>query len=49
MGGGGGEFDVAYTAAEAGKKVVTGEIKFAVCSANYLRSEEVEASASRST
>jgi hypothetical protein len=28
-----GEFDVAYTAAEAGKKVVTGEIKFAVCSA----------------
>jgi hypothetical protein len=30
----GGEFDVAYTAAEAGKKMVTGEIKFAVCSAN---------------
>jgi len=30
----GGEFDVAYTAADAGKKVVTGEIKFAVCSAN---------------
>jgi hypothetical protein len=30
----GGEFDVAYTAAEAGKKVVSGEIKFAVCSAN---------------
>jgi hypothetical protein len=29
----GGEFDVAYTAAEAGKKVVSGEIKFAVCSA----------------
>ncbi len=29
----GGEFDVAYTAAQAGKKVVTGEIKFAVCSA----------------
>jgi hypothetical protein len=29
----GGEFDVAYTAAEAGKKTVTGEIKFAVCSA----------------
>ena len=28
-----GEFDVAYTAAETGKKVVTGEIKFAVCSA----------------
>jgi hypothetical protein len=30
----GGEFDVAYTAAAAGKQVVTGEIKFAVCSAN---------------
>jgi hypothetical protein len=30
----GGEFEVAYTAAEAGKKVVTGEIKFAVCSTN---------------
>ncbi|MCA1664900.1 MAG: hypothetical protein LC659_11610 [Myxococcales bacterium] len=30
----GGEFDVAYTAADAGKKVVSGEIKFAVCSAN---------------
>ena len=30
----GGEFDVAYTAAEPGKKIVTGEIKFAVCSAN---------------
>jgi hypothetical protein len=29
----GGEFDVAYTAAEPGKKVVSGEIKFAVCSA----------------
>jgi hypothetical protein len=29
----GGEFDVSYTAAEAGKKTVTGEIKFAVCSA----------------
>jgi hypothetical protein len=29
----GGEFDVAYTSTEAGKKVVTGEIKFAVCSA----------------
>jgi|SRR6185312_8823007 len=29
-----GEFDIAYTAAEAGKKTVTGEIKFAVCSAN---------------
>jgi hypothetical protein len=29
----GGEFDVAYTAAEPGKKTVTGEIKFAVCSA----------------
>lgn len=29
----GGEFDVAYTAAAAGKKVVSGEIKFAVCSA----------------
>jgi hypothetical protein len=28
-----GEFDVAYTAAEAGKKTVSGEIKFAVCSA----------------
>jgi hypothetical protein len=29
----GGEFDVGYTAAAAGKKVVTGELKFAVCSA----------------
>ena len=29
----GGEFDVAYTAAQPGKKVVSGEIKFAVCSA----------------
>ncbi len=28
-----GEFDIAYTAAEAGKKTVSGEIKFAVCSA----------------
>ena len=30
----GGAFDVVYTAAQAGKKIVTGEIKFAVCSAN---------------
>lgn len=30
----GGEFDIAYTAADAGKKTVSGEIKFAVCSAN---------------
>ena len=30
----GGEFDVSYTAAQPGKKVVTGELKFAVCSAN---------------
>jgi hypothetical protein len=30
----GGAFDVAYTAAQPGKKIVTGEIKFAVCSAN---------------
>ena len=29
----GAEFDVAYTAAELGKKKVSGEIKFAVCSA----------------
>jgi hypothetical protein len=29
-----GAFDVAYTAAGPGKKVVTGELKFAVCSAN---------------
>jgi hypothetical protein len=29
-----GEFDIAYTAADAGKKTVSGEIKFAVCSAN---------------
>jgi hypothetical protein len=29
-----GVFDVAYTASETGKKTVTGEIKFAVCSAN---------------
>src|SRR6516165_10458996 len=29
-----GEFDVAYTASEPGKKTVSGEIKFAVCSAN---------------
>jgi hypothetical protein len=28
------EFDVAYTAAQPGKKTVAGEIKFAVCSAN---------------
>jgi hypothetical protein len=27
------EFDVAYTAAQPGKKVVAGELKFAVCSA----------------
>jgi hypothetical protein len=26
------EFDIAYTAAQPGKKTVTGEIKFAVCS-----------------
>ena len=38
----GGEFDVAYTAAEAGKKTVSGEIKFAVCSANTCDPEEVE-------
>ena len=30
----GGEFDVAYTAAQPGKKVVAGELKFAVCSTN---------------
>jgi hypothetical protein len=29
----GGAFDVAYTALQPGKKLVTGEIKFAVCSA----------------
>jgi hypothetical protein len=29
----GAEFDIAYTAAQLGKKVVSGEIKFAVCSA----------------
>src|SRR3954464_6033975 len=29
----GAEFDVAYTSAQPGKKVVSGEIKFAVCSA----------------
>lgn len=29
----GGEFDVAYTAQNAGKQKVTGELKFAVCSA----------------
>src|SRR5579864_5114581 len=29
----GGEFDVGYTAQNAGKQKVTGEIKFAVCSA----------------
>lgn len=29
----GGEFDVAYTAQQAGKQKVSGEIKFAVCSA----------------
>lgn len=29
-----GEFDVAYTASEPGKKTVSGEIRFAVCSAN---------------
>ncbi|MDB4969635.1 MAG: hypothetical protein JWN44_5324 [Myxococcales bacterium] len=29
----GAEFDVAYTAAQPGKKVVSGELKFAVCSA----------------
>jgi hypothetical protein len=28
-----GEFDVAYTSSETGKKTVSGEIKFAVCSA----------------
>jgi len=30
----GGQFDVSYTAAAAGKQTVTGELKFAVCSAN---------------
>lgn len=30
----GGEFDVAYTASEPGKKTIMGEIKFAVCSTN---------------
>jgi hypothetical protein len=30
----GGRFDVAYTAKQPGKKVVTGELSFAVCSAN---------------
>ena len=30
----GGEFDVSYTAAHPGKQMVTGELKFAVCSAN---------------
>ncbi|HEY1585411.1 MAG TPA: hypothetical protein VGH63_06950, partial [Polyangia bacterium] len=29
----GGEFDVAYTASNPGKQTVSGEIKFAVCSA----------------
>jgi hypothetical protein len=28
------QFDVAYTAAKPGKQTVTGELKFAVCSAN---------------
>jgi hypothetical protein len=28
------DFEVAYTPSEAGKKVFTGELKFAVCSAN---------------
>lgn len=28
------QFDVAYTAAKPGKQIVTGELKFAVCSAN---------------
>jgi hypothetical protein len=30
----GADFDVAYTASEAGKKTFTGELRFAVCSAN---------------
>jgi hypothetical protein len=30
----GGQFDLGYTAAQAGKQTVTGELKFAVCSAN---------------
>ena len=30
----GGEFDVAYTASEPGKKTIMGELKFAVCSTN---------------
>jgi len=30
----GGEFAVSYTAAQPGKQKVTGELKFAVCSAN---------------
>ena len=29
-----GEFDVAYTASKPGKQTVTGELKFALCSAN---------------
>jgi hypothetical protein len=29
----GGAFEIIYTAAQPGKKIVTGEIKFAVCSA----------------
>ncbi|HEY7956905.1 MAG: hypothetical protein ACHQ17_07365 [Polyangia bacterium] len=30
----GAEFDVGYTASQAGKKTLTGELKFAVCSAS---------------
>jgi hypothetical protein len=30
----GGQFDLGYTAAQPGKQTVTGELKFAVCSAN---------------
>ncbi len=30
----GADFEVVYTPSEAGKKVFTGELKFAVCSAN---------------
>jgi hypothetical protein len=30
----GAEFEVAYTASDAGKKTFSGELKFAVCSAN---------------
>jgi hypothetical protein len=36
------EFDIGYTATQPGKKTVTGEIKFAVCSANSCDPKKIK-------